>query len=288
MKKGFCAMVILTMALAGTVAAQQTQPQQKPPQQQQPQAPAPGQAQPAAQPGGPKTVEERDAFVAFRDEMDPTKQLELGQQFLSKFPDSALKSFTYAIMASASLQKNDADHALEYGEKSIQEDPNSMAALGMVAMVLSRRTTDKDLDRDQRLGRAEQYAKRAIQLISALPQPPGTTEQEWTTRRRAIEASPHASLGVVYLKRHLYKDAISELKTATEMNTLQPDPIDFFLLGHAYDVTKDYDSAIQAFQRSVELGGVTKDQAQAEIDRLQKTRAQAPAAPPAEKKEEKK
>lgn len=282
MKKAFCAIVISLLVATAGLAAQQTQ---QPPPQQKPQ----GQAQPPTQQIGPRTVEERDTYGAFLNELDSDKQIGLGEQFLQKYPETTLKSMVFAVMSSAYSQKNDYEHTVEYGEKSIQENPNSLLALLVVSGALSTRTGERDLDRDQKLTRAEQYSKRAIQLITALPQPPGMSEQEWLARRRSTESSPRASLGLVYLKRRMYKEAIDELKLATELNMLQPNPIDYFWLGLAYEMDKNYDLAVPAFQRAVELGGATKDRAQAELDRIQKMRAQPPApAAPAEKKEEKK
>lgn len=280
MKKAFLAIVILLLVVAAALAAPQTQqPSQQPQQPQQPQ-----QQPPAQQQVGPKTVEERNAFIAFRDELDPAKQVELGNEFLKKFPDSALKAFVYAVLSNAYSMQNDFEHTIEFGEKAIQENPNNLLALLVVSSALSTRTGDSDLDREPKLKRAEDYAKHAIQMINALPQPAGMTEPEWTARRRATEASPHASLGLVYLKRRVYNDAIEQLKMATEMNTLLPNAIDFFWLGLAYEMNKNFDLATPAFQHSIELGGVTKERAQAELDRIQKMKTQAPA-PPAEKKE---
>ena len=290
MKRVVRILVMFLLVLTGTVWAQQSQQQQQKqqPQQQQPQQ---QQRQQAQQPG-PKTVEERDAFLALRQELDPDKQVEMGDAFLAKYADSTLKSFVYEMMCNAYRQKNNFDKTVEYGEKAIQENPNSLLALVIVSAAVPERAGDNDLDRDQKLNRSEEYAKRALQLISQLTRPPAMNEEEWNIQKRTFESSPHASLGLVYLKRRMYKQAAEELKLATEMNTTQPSSIDYFRLGIAYEMEKNYDAAVPAFRRSVELGGVTKERAQAELDRIQKMKAQQqfPAAQPApvEKKEEKK
>lgn len=276
MKRVASAIVIFLLVLTGSVWAQQSQ---QPQQQQKPQ-----QGQQAQQPG-PKTVEERDAFMALRNELDPAKQIELGDQFMKKYPDSTLRSFVYEMLCNAYRQQNNFDKTVEYGEKAIAENPNSLLALVIVAAAVPERVGDNELDREQKLTKSEQYAKHALQLISALSKPPTMSEQEWDIQRKTFESSPHASLGLVYLKRKMFKQAAAELKQATELNVAQPSSVDYFRLGVAYELDKNYDGAVPAFQRAIELGGVTKERAQAELDRVQKLRGQATVAPPAEKKE---
>lgn len=272
MKRVVSILVMSLLVLTGTLWAQQSQ---QPSQQ--------------AQQPGPKTVEERDAFLALRQELDADKQIELGDAFLTKYPDSTLNSFVYEMMCNAYRQKNNFDKTVEFGEKAIQANPNSLLALVIVSAAVPERAGDNDLDRDQKLNKSEQYAKHALELIAQLTRPPAMSEEEWNIQKRTFESSPHASLGLVYLKRKMYKQAAEELKQSTEMNTTQPSAIDYFRLGIAYEMEKNYEAAVPAFQRSVELGGVTKERAQAELDRIQKmkTPPQAPAAPsaPAEKKE---
>lgn len=266
MKRVVSILVMSLLVLTGTLWAQQS----KQPSQQ-------------AQQPGPKTVEERDAFLALRQELDADKQIQMGDAFLTKYPESTLNSFVYEMMCNAYRQKNNFDKTVEYGEKAIQGNPNSLLALVIVSAAVPERASDNDLDRDQKLNKSEQYAKRALELISQLTRPPAMSEEEWNIQKRTFESSPHASLGLVYLKRKMYKQAAEELKQSTELNSTQPSAIDYFRLGISYEMEKNYEAAVPAFQRSVELGGVTKERAQAELDRIQKMKPQpqAPAAPPA-------
>lgn len=277
--------IYLTAALlvvAGLLVAQAPQ-QQAAPQQQ------PGQPAPKKQPA-PKTKEEYDAYQKFWTAQDPDEKIKLAEEFLQKYPDSELKSFAYRKEMEAYQQKNDFSKMREFGEKVLEAEPNDAIALILLATAIPERTRDTDLDRDQKLSAAEDYAKRALAAIDKLEKPsPQVTDEQWNQVRNDARSNAWAAMGLVSLQRKQYPPAEEAFRKATQLQA-QPDPILWWRLGLSLELSKKYEEALEALKKSVELGGVKsggRDLAAEERDRVQKyldqrkaTTTPPPAKPP--------
>jgi len=70
----------------------------------------------------------------------------------------------------------------------VQADPKQYAALLMLARGIGQRTREFDLDREEKLTRAEKYAKDALDILKDAPKP------EWMEK------------GIPYLQREKEKE----------------------------------------------------------------------------------
>ncbi len=258
----------LSMLCAGFLLAQ-TAPQQATPQQPQAQ---PGQAAPKKQPA-PKTKEEYDDYQKFWAAQDPAEKIKLAEAFLQKYPDSELKPFAYRKEMEAYQQQNNFDKMREFGEKILETDPDDAVSLILLASALPERTKETDLDRDQKLNMAEEYAKRALTAIDKLEKPqPQMTDEQWNLARNEARANAHAAMGLINLQRKQYPAAEESFRKATQLQP-QPDPIVWWRLGLSLELEKKYDDALAALKKSADLGGVKiqgRDLAVEERDRVQK------------------
>ncbi len=291
---------ILSMAAAaglaaGWLAAQQPAPTPPPaPSSQAPQAapPAPP-AQPAAkkQPQA-KTKEEFEALQKLSDPaLPPDQKISLSEEFLQKFPDSELKSFVYRKELEAYQQKNDFSKMREFGEKVLELDPEEAVTLILLASAIPERTRETDLDKEQKLSQAEEYARRALGAIDKLEKPsPQMLDADWDKLRNDARAQSHAAIGMVALQRKQFPAAETAFKKAVELQN-QKDPVVYWRLGITYEFSKKYEEAREALKQSVAAGGVkipgaegkTRDLAAEELARVEdilKKRQAAPAAPP--------
>ena len=292
------ALIIAALILTASFVLGQAQaPAGAPAQPQSPQAaPAQPQEQPQAAPAGPrqpqaKSQAEFDAFQQLNDpNLSPDDLIRLSEEFLVQYPDTELKTHIYRIEMQAYQQKNDFVNMLDFGVKILKEEPDDAITLIMLASALPERTQENDLDRDEKLRKAEDYSKRAFQAIDKLPQPDQMPEAQWNAVRNDARGQIHAAQGLIAMKRKQYPVAQTEFRKAADIQS-QKDPVILWRLGLAYQMDRKYEQARDAYKEAVAAGGVNvggQDLAAEELKRVEDflaKRQQAPAAaPPAENK----
>lgn len=225
--------------------------------QQQPQAPPkppgqptqPGQAAPAQPeaPAPPVDKAEEDAYkTLFETKGNAERKIQLGEDFLKKFPQSRYVENVYSQLTAAYLAAGQVDKMFATGEKAIELRPDDVDVLSLLAWVMPRRIGASTLDADQKLDKAGKYGKQAITLLVALPKPAMLTDEDFTKAKNEKLSMCHSGLGVMYFHRQRYADSAAELEQATKLSTT-PDPTDYYVLGLAYMNTRRYGDAAGAF-----------------------------------------
>jgi tetratricopeptide (TPR) repeat protein len=232
-----------------------------------------------------KTQPEYAAYQKFWNTADADEQIKYAEEFLKTYPESELKGYAYMAEMRSYQAKNDFNHLREFGEKILELDPNDLPTLITLATAIPERTTDNDLDKDQKRTAAETYAKRALDGIDKLPKPvpPATASDadkakaldNWTVTTNDARSQAHYALGLVNMQRKSYQTAVDEFLVAAKLqNPAQPDPILYWRLGLAYEFNnKQFAEALKSYEKSVSLGGVKmggKDQAAEDRDRVKK------------------
>ena len=246
----------------------------------------------AAAPAKPQiSPDEYKAFNGVQHELDPTRQAQLVDEFAKKYPSSVLLSDVYFFGAYAWQQQNNLDKTIEYGDKSLQANPNNFRSLLLMAEMLPQPQEMKgsDADKEKRLGDAEADANKALQAIGDL-KPPNMPPEQLAQLKAGLTAQVHASLGMVHLQKatmgltgtdpeELGK-AEQEYK-ASVTGVDKPNAEDYFRLGEVYRMEGKVDDAIDAFTQASKLGqgGPLQGMADQQADALKKQKAQAP--PPA-------
>lgn len=279
--------VLLALLVVTTAASQMYPPQ--PPQGQQPQAQPPGQ-----QPAGPPqpSQEEVAAIQKIVQTRDPQQRLALVDDFLAKFPESLLRSRAYAAAAEAYQAQSNFAKAVEYGEKALELAPRDAFSMLLVAESLAASGVPTQPDFQDKLTKAEGYVRRALEILpelfASMPHRPEVPAEQYKLEEQYVESQAHGILGFVYLRRAQYAQAEQqtklatqaeeELKLATQMNQKRPYDVDFWRLGTAHKLQKEYPEAEAAFQRCVELAGSAGDRCQRELDTVRRVqKAQQPA-----------
>ncbi len=262
--------VVLIIALPAA-AAFCPAPQQQEQQQQQEESP-PGSESKAAP--AQTSPEEMAAFQALVQAQDPQQRLALVRQFLASYPESSLRSRTYAAGAEAYRMQGNFDQAVEYGEKALELSGRDPLVLILLADALSEGAVSTAPDAQQRLSRAEEYARQAMELLpgmfAAVPRPPGMSEEQFRMQWNYIEAQPHATLGFIYLRRQDYARAEEELQQATALNRIKPNTVDFLRLGFAHMRQGEWVEAKAALERCLEIGGSAVLTAQQQLEEVAK------------------
>jgi tetratricopeptide (TPR) repeat protein len=269
--RGLLLAAALVLSGAGTLLAQYGQQQQ-----QNPPTPPPTPGQPAAPAAPPVNKEEEDAYKKFFEfKGAPTEQIPLGEEFLKKFPESRYRESVYSRLTTDYLATNQEDKMFNAGEKTLEMNPDNVDVLALLAMVIPRRTNTTALDADQRLTKAENYGKKAIVLIPALPKPSTVTEEDFTKAKNEKLSMCHSGLGFIYYLRGKYLDSATELTESTKL-TAAPDPADFFVLGAAYEQAKKLDDAVAAYGKCSEIPGPIQARCKQSQDAAKKKAAAQP------------
>lgn len=257
---------IVVGALCGVPSSlfSQSQPgaQEAPPAKQQgnqpsatPSAPQSPQGEEPKQPPRAKSQEELDAYQKFMGEQNPDQQIKLIEDFLLQYPNTELKEYAYQAATQAYQAKNDYPKVLTYGELTLAQNDKNLVALLIVGSAIPERTAKNDIDREEKLKQAEEYAARALEVLSKLPMPANLTEEQWVSVKKDAESTAHAALGLIALIREDFAKAEPEFKLAAEMAS-KPDPITLYRLGLCYSFEKKFDPAIEALDRAASSGGV--------------------------------
>lgn len=249
--------------------------------------------QTAQAPAGPPQ-EEVKAYLAIQGELDPTRQLQLVDDFVKTYPNSMLLSDTYFLGAYASQQKGDLVKAIEYCDKSLQAKPDNLRTLLTRASLLPQpqNLQGSDADKDKNLDEATADANKALQLIPNLS-PPNQTPEQLTQLKANLTSQAHSCLGMIHLQRAMMPlsgaDQAELGKAEQEYNTAvtgtqQPDPQDYYRLGEVFRNENKLDDAITAFTKASQLaqGSPLQAMAQQQVQALQQRKAQAAPAPAAQ------
>jgi len=264
------------------------------------------QPKPPAKTPQAKTQQEFDAYKKFQAETDLAKKAAAGEQFIKDYPDSeltgpyvcphlvqiyeqlnnfskaveygerALKSdlpketglFIYQGIVVGYQQLNNYEKTVEWGEKFLTADPNNTFALYILSSVIPEGIKDEDFDRQSKLDRTSDYAKRLLLILSNAPRPAQLTDEQWKQQKVQLEGGSYAALGFVALHQKNYDEAVKQYKHSTDI--YPKDPIAFYRLGLAYSFNKKNDEAIRALATSVAMSG--PPQAKSYLDQIYKAK----------------
>lgn len=205
MKKSILAgVLIVTAGVAGLMA----------------QAPAPAQG---AAPAGPKqpTPKNQAEVTAiqalFAAQGNPDAIIKAADDLMTKFADTEFKELALYMQAEAYQQKKDPTKAQVVAEQALAINPKSYQASIMLAELITQQTRENDLDREEKLGKAEKYAKDAIANVKDAVKPnPQVSDAQWDEFKKGISARAHSAIGLGNLTRKKYDVAAAEFKTAAD------------------------------------------------------------------------
>jgi tetratricopeptide (TPR) repeat protein len=196
--------------------------------------------------------EEEAAFKAFQEAptTDPNKKNQLGEDFLQKYPQSRYRGVVYQGLVSGYFATQQVPKLLDAADKEIALNPNDAPVLAVVAQTIARSFNAQSPDAAQQLEKAEQYSKRAIEITPTLPKPAALNEEQFTMAKNDTLEMAHGGLGLVYIRKAKFAEAIPELEQSIKADTHpQPDPVNYYLLGMANSKTSHFDEAAAAFSK---------------------------------------
>jgi tetratricopeptide (TPR) repeat protein len=173
---------------------------------------------------------------------NPDATIKAGDEFLTKYADTDFKEAVLQSVAMAYQQKGDNDKAQIYAERILEVNPKSYQAQLMVGELLATKTRENDLDKEEKLTKADKMLNGAITNVKAAEKPnPQITDAQWEEGKKYIIAQSHNGLGMVALVRKKYDVAAAEFKTAAETD---PQPAYQVRLASALESGGKHDEAI--------------------------------------------
>ncbi|MGA3293665.1 MAG: tetratricopeptide repeat protein [Candidatus Acidiferrales bacterium] len=218
---------------------------------------------------------EEAAYKAFFDAgaQDPDKRIQLGQDFLQKYPSSVYAEAVYAGIAQSYYTKQDWKNFYAESDKALAIKPDDVDLLTMVGWVIPHMISGNESDASQQLDKAEADEKHALAVMATMPKPANITDDQFATLKTAKTAEAHSGLGLVYFRRQDYDNAVKELQQATQNNP-SPDPTDFFALGASLQNSGHYGDAADAFTHCSQIMGSLQAQCKQYADNAKKLAAQ--------------
>jgi len=227
----------------------------------------------------PKSKGEVEAIQAMFNAKDPDGRIQAAETLITKYRDTEFKSLALFFEAASYEQKGDFDKLVIYGERTLEADPQNYQAMLLLARNIAQHTREHDLDRDEKLAKAEKYANSAQEVLKDAPKPnPQLTDEQWAGAKKDLVAQAHEALGLAAMVRKKYDVAVNEFKISVDSSS-QPDPATMVRLGAAYNQAGKYDDAIAILDKVMSQADVHPSIKQfAQAEKVRATQAKAGGA----------
>jgi len=193
---------------------------------------------------------------------DPAQKAETLDRFTSAFPESAYATDAATIAGDAYRQARNTPKMLEFAGKILAQDPNHAGILLQLA--------EHWIETKQQLDKAEEYARRVLNLFATAAKPAGLTEDQWKQQKDLQQGLAHSALGQVHIHKKRDAQAAESLRAASPLLK----PYDFYyarnqyVLGFALVNLRRPAEAKPVFAEAASLNTPYKPLAQAEFNKL--------------------
>ena len=203
--------------------------------------------------------EEQEAFMNVQNALSVQDRASSAVKFIADYPNSPYVGLASYMAMLSYQQLNDFENMMLYGDMVLESSPVPSVLAGTLislAGVIPKRTREFDLDKEEKLAKAEDYAKRAMALIPTLPKTDANmTDDAWLNTKMDFMSQCHEAIGEVNLIRENYEQAETSLRRALDM-TPSPIPYTMYSLGIALSKQGKKDEAGALFDRCSAAGGV--------------------------------
>jgi tetratricopeptide (TPR) repeat protein len=143
--------------------------------------------------------------------------IKAADDLVTKYSDTQFKATALMLEAQAYKAKGDVDHAQVYAEQCMAADPKGFQAPLLVGETIVQQTRENDLDKDEKLAKAEKDLNLSIDNAKAAAKPnPAMTDAQWDEQKKYTVAEGQADLGRVAMLRKRYPDAVVQLQAAAD------------------------------------------------------------------------
>src|SRR5579884_496264 len=196
-----------------------------------------------------KSQKEAQAIQAVQQATDPDTKLQKIDEVLTNYADTEFKNLLLDMAVQTAEQKGDMALTLAWAQRDLDANPKSYMALLVMANDLASSTREFDLDKTEKLNKAEKYAKDALEDLKTAYKPtPAMTDDQWAQAKKQLSAEGWAVLGVVATRRKDYDTAATDYKAAIQEF---PNPNTEVRLADIYNKEGKYDDAMSAADQAL-------------------------------------
>jgi len=215
--------------------------------------------------GAEADKEQDKAYKAFLNAPDPAKKIQLGNEFLQKFPKSPLAERVDAGLMNVYRGQQDWKDTYRLADSALALQPDDVDVLTTVGWTIPHVYNPSDPDADQELNKAETYAKHAVEVLAKMPKPPEMNDAQFAAAKAKRSIQAHSALGLVYFRRDDYDNSAKELALATQGNPT-PDATDLFVLGADLQNLSRFGEAADAYGACGQIAGALQNQCKQNAD----------------------
>jgi tetratricopeptide (TPR) repeat protein len=228
----------------------------------------------------PVSAEEDAAIQAFRAApiSDVAKKDQLGEAFLQKYPQSRYRPEVYSLLLRGYSSLGQIDKMETVGDKEIELNPNDAQTLAIMGSTLPRVMNASTVEPQKRLEKAEQYSKRALDVLPTLAKPAELSDADFLKAKDQTAALAYSGLGLVAFRRSKYAEAIPNFEQSVRLDPI-PDPVNYYLLGIANEKTSHFEDAANAFTKCAAVPGGLQATCKSGIDEAKKMATTQLSAP---------
>jgi tetratricopeptide (TPR) repeat protein len=169
----------------------------------------------------PKSKGELEAVQALfnAQQAGPDAVIKASEDLLSKYADTEFKEIAIYVEAVAYQQKHDPVKAQIYAERVLEINPKNVQATLMLGELIAQSTRENDLDKEDKLTKAEKYLNDTISNAKTMEKPnPQLTDAQWDEQKKYLIAEAENDLGLCALTRKKLDAAVADFKAATDMD----------------------------------------------------------------------
>lgn len=215
--------------------------------------------------GAQEAKEQDTAYKAFLKEQSPAKKIQLGNDFLQKYPKSLFAERVASGLVEIYRAQQDWKDTYRVADRALALQPDDVDVLTTVGWTIPHVYNPSDADADQQLNKAEAYSKHAIDVLAKMPKPPEMTDAQFAASKAKRTFQAHSALGLVYFRRDDYENSAKELALATNGNPT-PDATDLFVLGADLQNMSRFGDAADAYGACSQIASSLQNQCKQNAD----------------------
>lgn len=238
---------------------------------------AAAEAQDAGQSKQPYTMAEYNSYQACASEKNPATQVKCLDDFVAKYPNSALLIYVYPLYYQAYGQLKNYQKVIEYADKVAALGDKVEAGIHYQALYAhafaynALSATDTAWSSDPANAKAAQAAAvEGLKALDALKKPENMTDDAFNTQKKQIQIYFNGTAAQAAMSQKDYASAIQYYKAVLALNP--DDGITSYRLGLAYEAMTppQHMDAFWSIARAVTAKGATQAQSQKVKDYLRK------------------
>ena len=186
------------------------------------------------------TMAEYNAYQAAQAERNPTQQIKLLDDFVSKYPNSALLVYVYPLYYNAYSQLKNWPKVMEYADKLLalgekSDPPTRYSAYYARAFAYTNTPQPKgepDATAKDQAAKACESAKAGLKTLNELKKPDAMSEDDFNKQKQQPTTVFNYTVATCSMVQKDYQTAIDAYKAMLALNA--DDAITTFKLGQAY------------------------------------------------------